>query len=83
MKKRKDKSWHRNGHLRLGADTEDPLLSTLAAAGLEEEEEEVEEVLTGKVDLALRMDGTTTLDRLTGITARVGGTTRPWYSNSL
>ncbi len=49
----------------------------------EEEEEEDEQALTGKDDLALRVDGTTSRERLMGITARVGGTTRPWYSKSL
>uniref|UniRef100_A0A1A7YN07 Family with sequence similarity 13, member B n=1 Tax=Iconisemion striatum TaxID=60296 RepID=A0A1A7YN07_9TELE len=49
----------------------------------EEEEEEEEQALIGKEDLALRVDGTTSRERLMGITARVGGTTRPWYSKSL
>lgn len=49
----------------------------------EEEEEEEEQALTGKEDFALRVDGTTSLERLMGMTARVGGTTRPWYSKSL
>lgn len=49
----------------------------------EEQEEDEEQALTGKDDLALRVDGTTSRERLMGITARVGGTTRPWYSKSL
>lgn len=49
----------------------------------EEDEDEEEQALTGKEDLGLRADGTTSRDRLMGITARVGGTTRPWYSKSL
>lgn len=49
----------------------------------EEVEEEEEQALPGKEDLALRVDGTTSLERLMGITARVEGTTRPWYSKSL
>lgn len=56
---------------------------TLSAREEEEEEEEEEQALTGKEDLALRVVGTTRRERLMGITARVGGTTRPWYSNSL
>lgn len=48
-----------------------------------EEEEEEEQALTGKEDLALRLDGTTSRERLMGMTARVGGATRPWYSKSL
>lgn len=50
---------------------------------MEEEEEEEEQALIGKEDLALRVDGTSSRERLMGITARVGGTTRPWYSKSL
>lgn len=49
----------------------------------DEDEEEEEQALTGKEDLALRVDGTTSRERLMGITALVGGTTRPWYSKSL
>ena len=49
----------------------------------EEEEEEDKQVLTGTEDFALRVDGATTLERLMGITALVGGSTHPWYSNSL
>lgn len=49
----------------------------------EEVEEEEEQPLTGKEDLALRVDGMTSRERLMGMTARVGGTTRPWYSKSL
>lgn len=49
----------------------------------EVEEEEEEQALTGKEDLALRVEGTTSRERLMGITARVEGTTRPWYSKSL
>lgn len=49
----------------------------------EDEEEEEEQALTGKEDLALRVEGTTSRERLMGITALVGGTTRPWYSKSL
>ena len=81
----RDRSRQRKGHLRLGEVTEDPVWSALAVAleEAEEELEEVEEVLTGKEDLALRMDGTTTRERLTGITARVGPPPRPWSSNSL
>lgn len=60
---------------------EEPTLS--AREEEEEEEEEEEQALTGKEDLALRVVGTTSRERLMGITARVGGTTRPWYSNSL
>ena len=60
---------------------EEPTLS--AREEEEEEEEEEEQALTGKEDLALRVDGTTSRKRLMGITARVGGTTRPWYSKSL
>ncbi len=59
----------------------EPTLSTREEE--EEEEEEDEQALTGKEDLALRVDGTTSRERLMGITARVGGTTRPWYSKSL
>lgn len=50
---------------------------------MEEEEEDEEQALIGKEDLALRVDGTSSRERLMGITARVGGTTRPWYSKSL
>lgn len=60
---------------------EEPTFSTREED--EEEEEEEEQALTGKEDLALRVDGTTSRERLMGITARVGGTTRPWYSKSL
>lgn len=56
---------------------------TVSAREEEEEEEDEEQALTGKEDLALRVDGTTSRERLMGITARVGGTTRPWYSKSL
>lgn len=49
----------------------------------QDEDEEEEQPLTGNEDLALRVDGTTSRERLMGITALVGGTTRPWYSNSL
>ena len=68
-------------NIRLGAVMEEPTLS--AREEEEEEEEEEEQALTGKEDLALRVDGTTSRERLMGITARVGGTTRPWYSKSL
>lgn len=68
------------GNIRLG-----PVMDAaiLIAREDEEEEEEEEQALTGKEDLALRVDGTTSLERLMGMTARVGGTTRPWYSKSL
>lgn len=65
----------------LGPVTEELML--IAREDEEEEEDEEEQVLTGKEDLALRADGTMSRDRLMGITARVGGTTRPWYSKSL
>lgn len=68
-------------NVHLGPVMEEPALS--AREEDEEEEEEEEQALTGKEDLALRVDGTTSRDRLMGITARVGGTTRPWYSKSL
>lgn len=61
---------------------EEPTLSAREEE-MEEEEEEEEQALIGKEDLALRVDGTSSRERLMGITARVGGTTRPWYSNSL
>lgn len=60
---------------------DEPML--IALEDVEEEEEEEEQALTGKEDLALRVDGTTSRERLMGMTARVGGTTRPWYSKSL
>lgn len=63
--------------------TEEPRFSAPREEETEEEEEEEEQVLIGKEDLALRVDGTRSLERLMGITARVGGTTRPWYSKSL
>lgn len=56
---------------------------TFSALEEDEEEEEEEVALTGKEDLVLRVEGTTSRERLMGITARVGGTTRPWYSKSL
>lgn len=56
---------------------------TFSAREEDEEEEEEEQALAGKEDLFLRVDGTISRERLTGITARVGGTTRPWYSKSL
>lgn len=65
----------------LGPVMEEPML--IAREDEEEEDDEEEQVLTGKEDLALRADGTMSRDRLMGITARVGGTTRPWYSKSL
>lgn len=68
-------------NLRFGAVTEE--LTFSAREEEEEVEEEDEQVLPGKEDLALRVDGTTSRERLTGITARVEGTTRPWYSKSL
>ena len=68
-------------NIRLGPVTGDPALSALGEE--EEEEEEEEQILMGKEDLARRVEGTTSRERLIGITARVGGTTRPWYSKSL
>lgn len=62
--------------------TEEPTFSAREEE-MEEEEEEEEQALIGKEDLALRVDGTSSRERLMGITARVGGTTRPWYSKSL
>lgn len=44
--------------------------------GLEEEEEEEDEVFSGKEDFPRRVDGTTTRERLIGITALGGGATR-------
>lgn len=68
------------GNIRLGPAMEE---LTFSAREEDEEEEDDEEPLTGKDDLVLRVDGTTSRERLMGITARVGGTTRPWYSKSL
>lgn len=62
--------------------TEEPTFSAREEE-MEEDEEEEEQALIGKEDLALRVDGTSSRERLMGITARVGGTTRPWYSKSL
>lgn len=69
-------------NLHLGAVMEEPTFSRREEEE-EVEEEEEEQALTGKEDLALRVDGTTSRERLMGITARVEGTTRPWYSKSL
>lgn len=69
-------------NLHLGTVTEEPTFSAREEE-MEEEEEEEEQALIGKEDLALRVDGTSSRERLMGITARVGGTTRPWYSKSL
>lgn len=68
-------------NLHFGAVMEEPTFS--AREEEEEVEEEEEQALPGKEDLALRVDGTTSRERLMGITARVEGTTRPWYSKSL
>lgn len=68
-------------NIRFGAVMEELALSTREEE--EEQEEDEEQALTGKDALALRVDGTTSRERLMGITARVGGTTRPWYSKSL
>lgn len=70
-----------NQNLRFGAVMEEPTFS--AREEEEEVEEEEEQARPGKEDLALRVDGTTSRERLMGITARVEGTTRPWYSKSL
>lgn len=61
---------------------EEPTFSAREEEEVVEEAEE-EQALTGKEDLALRVEGTTSRERLMGITARVEGTTRPWYSKSL
>lgn len=79
-KKKKDKVKD-DQNLRFGAGMEE--LTFSAREEEEEVEEEEEQALPGKEDLALRVDGTTSRERLMGITARVEGTTRPWYSNSL
>lgn len=68
-------------NIRLGPVVEEPAFRTLEEE--EEDEDEEEQFLTGKQDLTLRVDGTTSRERLMGITARVWGTTRPWYSKSL
>lgn len=78
IRKKQDKTIAVNIHL--GPLVKEPMLT---AREDEEEEEENEQALAGKQDLALRVDGTTSRERLMGITARVGGTTRPWYSKSL
>lgn len=41
-------------------------------------EEEAEEVLIGKELFPRRVDGSTTRERFSGITALGGGATRPW-----
>ena len=62
-------------NIRLGAVMEETAWS--AREEDEEEEEEEEQALTVKEDLALRVEGTSSRERLMGITARVGGATRP------
>lgn len=46
--------------------------------GLEEEEDEEEDVLTGKEAFPRRVEGVSTLERLRGMTALGGGATLPW-----
>lgn len=46
--------------------------------GLEDEEEEEDEVLIGKEVFPRRDEGASTRERFSGITARGGGATRPW-----
>lgn len=46
--------------------------------GLEDEEEEEEDVLMGKEVFPRREEGAITLERLRGITALGGGATLPW-----
>ena len=81
FRKKKKKKIKDDQNLRFGAIMEEPTFS--AREEEEEVEEEEEQALPGKVDLVLRVDGTTSRERLMGITARVEGTTRPWYSKSL
>lgn len=66
--------------IRIGPAAEDPEVRGRGEDGGRglEEEKESEQVLTGKEDLILRRDGTTTRERLAGIGDRMGGsTTRP------
>lgn len=72
---------YKRDSIRLGAAIEEPTFRTREED--DEEDEEEEQALMGKEDLVLRVDGTTSRERLMGITALVGGTTRPWYSKSL
>lgn len=46
--------------------------------GLEDEDEEEEDVLMGKVVFPRREEGASTLERFSGITALGGGATLPW-----
>lgn len=46
--------------------------------GLEEEEEDEEDVLIGKEVFPRRVEGVSTLERFRGITALGGGATLPW-----
>lgn len=48
------------------------------AGGLEDEEDEDEDVLIGKEVFRRREEGAGTLERLRGITALGGGATLPW-----
>lgn len=61
----------------MGPVTEDGTLTTREEEE-EQQEDEEEQARTEKEDLILRgADGTTSRERLTGMTARAGGTTRP------
>lgn len=46
--------------------------------GLEEEEDEEEDVLMGKEVFPRRVEGVSTLERFRGMTALGGGATLPW-----
>lgn len=46
--------------------------------GLEDEDEEEEDVLMGKEVFPRREEGASTLERFSGITALGGGATLPW-----
>lgn len=61
----------RLSHLRLSPAGDD-------VGGLEDEEEEEDEVLIGKEVFPRRDEGARTRERFSGITARGGGATRPW-----